>query len=234
MNSLSNLFSLHTLIGLHLVIKTSQAAVAFAVSYWVYVTTDSASASAMALFARLAPSILLSLYSGWISDSRSPTRLYSSALLGQCGCSAALATYLALSNSEVWVLLVLIAASSVVDSFTHAGYLRLALRAIRSDDPNKSVLNGRVSLPDSSAPLVGPVLAAVGLQFGGLPAVFAADAAICVAAAVFLLSGPARSLPGGTGAVGIAVSPWAGFEAIWRNPRLRSLQLLFSTQNVCV
>jgi MFS transporter, DHA3 family, macrolide efflux protein len=224
---------LSILIGTHLTVRTSQAALAFAVSYWVYVTTQSAAASASALFARLAPSILVSVLSGWMSDLMSPTRLYLRALATQCAGSVAISCYLAWTNSALGGLLVLIALTSLVDSFVQAGYQRSALSFVSPDDPNKSLLNGRLSIPDYSAPLIGPAAAAVSLQLGGLPALFAVDAALCLMAATVVklnAQGPERELsvrshPG--------VSPWAGFAAIFRTPSLRRLQLLFTIQNLC-
>lgn len=230
---MSRPIGLPTFIGTHLIVRTSQAALAFAVSYWVYVTTQSATASALALFARLGPSILTSVFSGWVSDSVSPTRLYAWALTAQCASGGTIGCYLVWTEGAISGLLVLLALASVVDSFTQAGYQRHALNFVDPDHPKKSQLNGRVSIPDSLAPLLGPAAATVGLQLGGLPALFAVDAAICLAAAIFtrLHTHSKENLSTVIGRP--RVSPWAGFQAIARTPALRRLQWLFSVQNLC-
>jgi MFS family permease len=214
-----------------MLIRSSQAAVGFGVSYWVYTVTGDAQASALALLARIAPSILLSLYSGWISDIRNPLRMYAYALLGQWCCSALLAAYLSGDHNEVWILVIFLGTSSLIDSFIQAGYQRVAMGAIHSSDPKKSLLNGRVALPDSAAPLIGPLFATVVMEVGGLSGLFVSDAAISLLGVALVLAVFAKDQFRSVSQSTSRVSIWTGFREIWHDSQLRGLQLLFSSLN---
>jgi len=221
---------LNRILTLHLFIRVSQSAIAFALAYWVFTTTQSATLSAVALFARLGPSILLSLYAGWLTDVRSPARLYLAALAAQCAISALLAAVLFLAGARVGPILALIAAASVVDSFLSAAFQRLALSAVASDDPDKTLLTGRISLVDSLPPLIGPSLGVLALASVQLPGLFAIDAAVALS---MLLLAPQVVHPLDREEQRPPPVPLLhGVRAIVADPVLRALQLLFSSQNL--
>ncbi|MFD7552811.1 MFS transporter [Streptomyces sp. NPDC059816] len=140
------------------------------------------------------PGAVGALVLGRVLGHRSPTQLAGwDAIVRACALGAIPIAY-ALGALNTWLYVVLLAASSVLHSWGQAGVYTLLARVLPQQDHLAG--NAVLSTIGSFCTVVGPMIAAPLIVWGGAATVIAADAAtFAVLAATFLFFIPAKSLP---------------------------------------
>jgi MFS transporter, DHA3 family, macrolide efflux protein len=222
------------LVAGHASARTSQMAVSFGLAYFIFEETRSAGHMSAAVFARLLPSIVLSLAAGALSDARAPHRTYILASIAMALGSSLLAVLLqrAGTAAAVHVALALLFLLGIVDSFAASSFQKTSFDVIARCPVDRARLHGMTSFAESAPALIAPAVTALLLGHGAWTLALL-DAGLWAASGIAFLMvyrttdlehvGAARSIRWKDLALGI--------ERIRSSRQLRSLQSLFSAFN---
>ncbi|ETW96088.1 MAG: MFS transporter [Candidatus Entotheonella factor] len=207
---------------------------AFALGYWVYEQTGSATQFMLIAVATALPGILMLPLTGTFVDrmDRRLVLMWSDA--GAGACTLIIALLLALGQLQIWHIYVLMAISSAFDSFQWPAYAAASTLLIPKEHYGRAA--GMLPLARSIAQTLAPVAGGFLLIAFGLPVVLLIDV-LTFALSIGTLSliripMPPKTSEGEAGKGSIWREASYGWRYITTRPGLMSLLLFFAAHNL--
>ncbi len=206
----------------------------FALTIWAYQETGSATALALVAFFSFGPVVLLSPIAGALVDRWNRKLVVMLSDLGAGVATIVLLLLYGTGNLQIWHLYVMGALAGAFESFQFPAFSAAMTMMLKKEDYGRA--NGMMSVADSVAGIVTPLLAGLLLTLIGIGGVMTIDVISFVFAviAVLFIHIPQPE----TTAVGVKArsSLWResifGFQYIWARPSLMGMQLMFFLTNL--
>src|SRR4030042_2083563 len=157
----------------------------FVIIWWITVETGSAMYLSLASLLGLAPMVLLSPFTGVLADRWNRKALIFTADLLQASATVALILLFAVGNIQIWQILAILTLRGILQAF-HSPTVSALIPSMVTRD-KLSRVNGLNYLLSGAIALIGPVIAAVLLEFWEIGQILWIDALTFLVALVPLL-----------------------------------------------
>lgn len=201
----------------------------FAISFWIFAETGEATALTWALFAFIAPSVLLSPVAGAIVDRSNRKWIMVLSDLAAGLATIGLLILVTTDNLQVWHVYVANAISGAFNSFQFPAYSAAVTLMLPKTQYGRA--SGMISLAGSASNILAPAFAGALLAPVGLAGIMIIDVVTFLVAigtlALVRIPQPPVTAEGRTGKGNLWQESAYGFRYIFQRPSLLGLQLVF-------
>jgi len=206
----------------------------FALTIWAYQETGSATALALVAFFSFGPVVLLSPVAGALVDRWNRKVVVMLSDLAAGATTIVLLLLYVTGNLQIWHLYVMGALAGAFESFQFPAFSAAMTMMLRKEHYGRA--NGMMSVADSTAGIVTPLLAGLLLTLIGIGGIMTIDIVTFILAVTAVLI--TRIPQPDTTEVGAQArsSLWReslfGFQYIWARPSLLGMQMMFFLANL--
>lgn len=217
-----------------LISLTGSAMTRFAITYWAYIETGSATVLALVAMFAFAPAVLLSPVAGALVDRfpRKTVMIASDLIAGLS--TVFLLVMFATGNLQIWHFYAAGLLAGVAEAFQFPAFSAAITMLI--DKQHYARAHGMLSLAQSASTIAAPFLAATLLALVDLGGVLMVDVVTFMFAVVTLallhIPQPQTTAEGLEARGSLWQESLYGFRYIWRRPELLGMQLVFFTLNL--
>lgn len=206
----------------------------FALTIWAYQETGSATTLALVAFFSFAPVVLLSPVAGALVDRWNRKLVVMLSDLAAGLTTIALLLLYMTGNLAIWHLCVMGALAGAFESFQFPAFSAAMTMMLSKEHYGRA--NGMMSVADSAAGIVAPVLAGLLLTIIGIGGVMTIDVVTFVLAVtavlVTVIPQPVTTDVGAQARSSLWRESLFGFHYIWARPSLLGMQMMFFLANL--
>lgn len=206
----------------------------FALTIWAYQETGSATALALVAFFSFGPVVLLSPVAGALVDRWNRKVVVMLSDLAAGATTIVLLLLYVTGNLQIWHLYVMGALAGAFESFQFPAFSAAMTMMLRKEHYGRA--NGMMSVADSTAGIVTPLLAGLLLTLIGIGGIMMIDIVTFVLAVTAVLitqiPQPDTTEVGAQARSSLWRESFFGFQYIWARPSLLGMQMMFFLANL--